>query len=233
MTDAEKKLIVRLEQLDAFKTALLGVVYTKPGTGIPKTDLAEAVQNSLNLADSALQASDLATLNQKVAALESLISDDAENPTAAIDKFNEIVAFLASITNTQTLEGILSGINDAIAAKYTKPGTGIPKSDLASDVQTSLGKADTALQEHQDISGKKDKQTAVSDPTADGNAVSFIDTFSQNANGEATVTKKTVPNAAPSTSGVGGNAGLMSASDKEKLDEVAYATTAQVQALFA
>ena len=29
---------------------------------------------------------------------------------------------------------------------YTKPSTGIPASDLASDVQTSLGKADTALQ---------------------------------------------------------------------------------------
>ena len=29
---------------------------------------------------------------------------------------------------------------------YSKPSTGIPKSDLASDVQTSLGKADTAIQ---------------------------------------------------------------------------------------
>ena len=29
---------------------------------------------------------------------------------------------------------------------YSKPSTGIPKSDLASEVQTSLGKADTALQ---------------------------------------------------------------------------------------
>lgn len=29
---------------------------------------------------------------------------------------------------------------------YSKPSTGIPKSDLANDVQTSLGKADTALQ---------------------------------------------------------------------------------------
>ena len=39
---------------------------------------------------------------------------------------------------------------------YSKPSTGIPKTDLASAVQTSLGKADTALQEHQDISGKSD-----------------------------------------------------------------------------
>ena len=91
-------------------------------------------------------ASDLSTLQGKVTALESLMNE-GENPTAAIDKFNEIVAFLNNITNTQTLDGIVSGINDAIAAKYTKPSTGIPKTDLESAVQTSLGKADTALQE--------------------------------------------------------------------------------------
>ena len=41
-------------------------------------------------------------------------------------------------------------------AKYDKPIDGIPKTDLASAVQTSLEKADTALQAHQDISGKLD-----------------------------------------------------------------------------
>lgn len=44
-----------------------------------------------------------------------------------------------------------------VDSKYEKPGTGIPKADLESSVQTSLGKADTALQTHQDISGKADK----------------------------------------------------------------------------
>ena len=33
-----------------------------------------------------------------------------------------------------------------INGKYTKPNTGIPKTDLATDIQTSLGKADTSLQ---------------------------------------------------------------------------------------
>ena len=33
-----------------------------------------------------------------------------------------------------------------VSGLYTKPNDGIPKSDLASDVKTSLGKADTALQ---------------------------------------------------------------------------------------
>ena len=40
-------------------------------------------------------------------------------------------------------------------AKYDKPGTGIPKTDLADAVQTSLGLADTALQD-EDIEGKAD-----------------------------------------------------------------------------
>ena len=38
---------------------------------------------------------------------------------------------------------------------YTKPENGIPKTDLDSSVQTSLGKADSALQSHQDISMKQ------------------------------------------------------------------------------
>lgn len=45
-------------------------------------------------------------------------------------------------------------INTKIDKKYTKPSAGIPKSDLAQSVQTSLDKANTALQSHQNISGK-------------------------------------------------------------------------------
>lgn len=93
--------------------------YQLPETGIPASDLATAVQNLLTAAGTALQPSDLTTLNGKVAALESLLSD-GENVTAAIDKFYEIVAFLANITNTETLEGIISGINNAIATKQDR-----------------------------------------------------------------------------------------------------------------
>lgn len=53
------------------------------------------------------------------------------------------------------LAAIRSGAS-AGATAYQKPSGGIPKTDLASAVQTSLGKADTALQSHQDISGKAD-----------------------------------------------------------------------------
>ena len=61
----------------------------------------------------------------------------------------------------------------------------------------------------------KTKQTAVVDPTASGSAIEFIDTIAQNANGEITATKKAVQPATDSSSGV------MTASDKVKLDGIA------------
>lgn len=57
------------------------------------------------------------------------------------------------ITNASTVTGstvsdALETLSGEIATKgtYSKPSGGIPKTDLASAVQTSLGKADTALQ---------------------------------------------------------------------------------------
>ena len=59
------------------------------------------------------------------------------------------------------------------AGTYSKPAAGIPKTDLSDSVQASLGKADTALQEHQSLAayrtaaeqniidnGKQDKITS-------------------------------------------------------------------------
>ena len=350
LTDAQKAKLVKLGQLAKFKeladaryqlvisdlstirsgAAAGATAYQLPENGIPSTDLAQAVQDALTAAGTALQASDLETLNGKVAALESLVAE-GDDPTSAIDKFNEIVDFLNHITNTETLEGIVSGINTSISAKYTKPNTGIPLADLASDVQTSLGKADTALQTHQsiktingasmvgsgdvelpaeitsnpesltseqcealkigdiviksdstgkhsyvvsfksatgmcltysdaenietisydkvsDVWGKTDKtvtniaaglanaktkQTAVTDPTANGTAIEFIASFTQNANGDAVVTKKTVQSATPYVdSNNQGQAGLLSAADKAKVDELIYADDTDIAALF-
>jgi len=55
-------------------------------------------------------------------------------------------------------------------AKYSKPATGIPSTDMTSAVQESLAKADTALQSHQDISGKENtsnKVTSLSSASTD------------------------------------------------------------------
>ena len=78
----------------------------------------------------------------------------------------------------------------------------------------------------------KTTQTAVSDPTASGTAVEFIASFEQDANGEATVTKKTVQSATASTGGVGGQAGLLSAADKEKIDGLLECSDSDIDSIF-
>lgn len=111
---------------------------------------------------------------------------DASNTTASFTKnsgdtssvtsgsklsaiFTAISSFFASLkalafkdkVSDSDINGTISDSHIANAstwnAKYTKPSTGIPKGDLDSSVQNSLDKADTALQSHQDISGKADK----------------------------------------------------------------------------
>ena len=78
----------------------------------------------------------------------------------------------------------------------------------------------------------KTTQTAVSDPTASGTALEFIDTISQDTNGEISVTKKTVANVSASTSGVGGTNGLMIAADKEKLDGLLECSDSDIDSIF-
>ena len=62
--------------------------------------------------------------------------------------------------------------------------------------------------------GAKATQTAVSDPTASGTSLTFIDSISQNTQGVITPTKKTVASATQSANG------LMSSTDKTKLDGI-------------
>lgn len=105
--------------------------YVKPGPGIPKTDLASAVQTSLGLADTALQSAPVTSVATRTGAVTLTKADVG----------------LSSVDNTSdTGKPVSTAQAAAIAAKYTLPGGGIPKTDLVSSVQTSLGKADTALQ---------------------------------------------------------------------------------------
>ena len=111
--------------------------YSKPTDGIPKSDLATDVQTSLEKATSAVQSSDLATV-----ATSGSYNDlsDKPNPPAIITE--STVSGWGFTKNTGT---------------YSKPATGIPTSDLSEDVQSSLSKANSALQSHQSLDGKQDK----------------------------------------------------------------------------
>lgn len=57
----------------------------------------------------------------------------------------------AGIGTSTTQIATTAFVQQEIGSKYTKPSAGIPAGDLADEVQTSLGKADTALQEHQSL----------------------------------------------------------------------------------
>lgn len=90
-------------------------------------------------------------INQAVsklrADLDALVSGDT---TTAIKTFNEVIAFLDGISDTEDLSGIIASIEQQIAAKQ----------DVISDLATirdGAAKGATAIQEHQDLSGKQDK----------------------------------------------------------------------------
>ncbi len=56
-----------------------------------------------------------------------------------------------TVITSENLNDIQDELIRLDEAKYEKPAGGIPKTDLTDEVKTSLGKADTALQQHQPL----------------------------------------------------------------------------------
>lgn len=75
-----------------------------------------------------------------VDALTSLVGD-----TAVSAQITEAIKNKSDVGHAHVI-GDVTNLQNTLNAKYVKPSTGVPKSDLAADVQTSLGKADTAVQ---------------------------------------------------------------------------------------
>ena len=88
--------------------------YAKPDGGIPKTDLASAVQTSLGKADSALQA---AALNSYRTASDQDTIDNAKQTKAIADS--------AGYFTADTVEGALAEIGAELAGINTLLGSGV------------------------------------------------------------------------------------------------------------
>jgi hypothetical protein len=153
---------------------------------------------------------------------DKLVSGDT---TTAIKTFNEVIAFLDGIADTEDLAGIIASIEQQIAGKmdnvtlakvatsgsyndlsnkptirsavtestvsgwgftkntgtYSKPSAGIPKSDLSSDIQSSLAKADNALPKDGKATSAVTADTATRSTYADcdGEGYGIKDTYAK------------------------------------------------------
>ena len=171
----------------ATTSALNDKVDKVTGKGLSTEDFTTALKSKLE----GLTNYDDAEISNAVSSLQSQLNTLVSgNVNDAINSFNEIIAFLEGVKDTEDLASIIASIEQQIASKmdkvtlaavatsgsyndlkdkptipsavtestvsgwgftkntgtYSKPSGGIPKTDLASAVQTSLGKADTALQ---------------------------------------------------------------------------------------
>ncbi len=119
--------------------------YSKPTGGIPKTDLESDVQAVIDKADALALVAESGSYN-----------DLTDKPTISDAVTEGTVSGWGFTKNTGT---------------YSKPTGGIPKTDLASAVQTSLGKADSALQSHQSLAAYR---TASAQDTIDKGKVDKV-----------------------------------------------------------
>lgn len=73
------------------------------GLGLSKNDFTDALKAKL---DAIARPEDLTAMQTRVAALEKLVESDSDG---VINKFNEIVAFLAGVGDTETFNGLVAG----------------------------------------------------------------------------------------------------------------------------
>lgn len=105
----------------------------------------------------------LDTLNE----LAEALGRDPNFATTIVTELNQKVdkikgKQLSTEDFTTVFKTLLENLPNDVNSKYTKPTNGIPKSDLSESVQSSLNKADSAIQ---DISSKLDVDTYEEDKT--------------------------------------------------------------------
>lgn len=136
------------------------------GMGLSQENFTTALLNKLN---STATTEGMAEINTRLSALEALIEADSDG---AINKFNEIVAFLNGIGDSSTLEGVLAGKANAddvytkgqADAKFATPEsvqTALDPYAKTVDVNTSLANKLDTLTFNTEIGKKADKATTL------------------------------------------------------------------------
>lgn len=148
----------------ATKVELQGKVDKIDGKQLSTEDfttlLKERLEGLSNYDDTEIQAS----VSKLRTDLDTLVSGDT---TTAIKTFNEVIAFLDGLEDTEDLASIIASIEQQIAAKQ----------DAITDLDTirsGASKGATAVQSHQDISHLATKEEAVSLSFTDLSASSWV-----------------------------------------------------------
>lgn len=112
------------------------------GKGLSTEDFTTLLKTKLE----GLKNYDDTTLTNAINSLETRLNTIVSGDTStAIESFNEVVAFLENLTDTQDLSSIIASIEQQINAKQDKVN------DLE-DIRSGASLGKTSLQEHQDIS---------------------------------------------------------------------------------
>ena len=126
-----------VEELDEVK-------YEKPEGGIPKDDLSEAVQGSLDLADSALQASDIEGKAEKSEMSITNVSGDTTKKNIQLKTgLSQNV-----VVDHQDISGKAEKSEMSVSA--------VSGDDTKKTIQLKSGLTQNVVVEHQDVSGKAD-----------------------------------------------------------------------------
>ena len=183
------------------------------------SDLSTTINTAITNAVGALDASDPAasgTATQFIASIsqkDGIITATKANITAAALGLSGAMKFLGTsataITDGSTTNPITVGSTSVTATSGNVVLYGTKEFVWNGSAWEELGNEGSY----------KIQQSAVSSPSASGTAIAFIDPISQNAQGVISATKKTVSSVTQTATG------LMSASDKKKLDELATVAT--------
>ena len=187
--------------------------YSKPSTGIPASDMAEGVAESLANADLAL--ADVGALSQNLI--------DHEGDTTVHITANERTAWNAKVDastlNSHTGNTTMHTTAEEKASwngKYTKPTTGIPASDLDESVQADINSGAMSYEMASEANGKvslllgsygeeipdlKNELGKKQDKLVSGTSIKTVNGASLLGSGNITTPKTTVVDNLTSTSG--------------------------------